>query len=298
MVGVTASDDSSRLEPCRGCQAMRHDQRVNRQHDYLLDNKDAAAGARLAALAEVFDPVTFRHLDSLGIAPGCCCWEVGAGAPTVPRWLGGRVGAQGRVLATDIDVGRISEPILQVEVRRHDVGRDDPPAEYFDLVHARLVLVHVVQRQRALRVMIESLKPGGWLLLEDADPDLQPLASPDESGPEQLLANRVRHAFRLLMRQRGVDLAYGRTLPRLFREAGLAEVQADAYFPITGPACAALERATVEQIGGQLVTAGLCSALEVSQHLANLAAGGLDLATAPLVSAWGRRPYPRGRPVV
>ena len=80
-----------------------------------------------------------------------------------------------------------------VEVRRHDVGADEPPAEAFDLVHARLVLVHVTGRDRALRSMVECLRPGGWLLLEDADPALQPLLCPDEYGPEQRLANRVRH---------------------------------------------------------------------------------------------------------
>ncbi|WP_431933895.1 methyltransferase domain-containing protein [Nonomuraea jabiensis] len=41
-----------------------------------------------------------------------------------------------------------------VEVRRHDVARSDPPDEVFDLVHARLVLVHVADRDRALRSMI------------------------------------------------------------------------------------------------------------------------------------------------
>lgn len=71
------------------------------------------------------------------------------------------------------------------------------------------------------------------LLLEDADPGLQPLLCPDESGPEQRLANRLRSGFRALMAARGADLTYGRTLPRLLREAGLEEVQADAYFPIT-----------------------------------------------------------------
>ncbi|MGW0194135.1 class I SAM-dependent methyltransferase [Nonomuraea sp. NPDC003201] len=57
-----------------------------------------------------------------------------------------------------------------VEVRRHDVARSDPPDEAFDLVHARLVLVHVADRERALRSMIAALKPGGRLLLKDADP--------------------------------------------------------------------------------------------------------------------------------
>lgn len=156
-------------------------------------------------------------------------------------------------------------------------------------MHARLVLVHVPDRERALRSMIKSLRPGGRLLVEDADPALQPLLCPDEYGPEQQLANRLRHSFRQLLADSGADLAYGRKLPRLLREAGLRNVQADAYFPVTAPACAALENATIRQIRERLVAGGHATDQEIDRHLANVAAGGMDLATAPMISAWGRK---------
>ncbi len=346
---------------------------------YLLDNQRAEAGTRFAALAELFDPVTFRHLDTLGIAEGWSCWEVGAGGPSVIRGLAERVGPSGRVLATDIDTswigshasgragvsgpgdgsglaggsgmsggsgladgsGLVGESAVEDEsglargpglaggsgvdggsgraggsgvgggsgladgsglaggsgvgggsvvVLRHDVAADPPPAEQFDLVHARLVLVHVRDRARALASMLSCLRPGGWLLLEDADPALQPLLCPDESGPAEELANRLRRGFRQLLAGRGAELAYGRTLPRLLRSAGLTQLGADAYFPITSPACAVLEAATVRHIRAELINAGLATAEEVEQHLANVATGQLDLATAPMISAWGRRP--------
>jgi hypothetical protein len=119
---------------------------------------------------------------------------------------------------------------------------------------------------------------------------MQPLACPDESGPAQRLANKLTRDFRTLMAQRGVDLSYGRTLPRLLRDAGLVDVEADAFFPITGAACALLEQATVTQILDRLITAGLATDEEVDQHLDNVAAGLLDLATSPMISAWGRKP--------
>jgi hypothetical protein len=50
-----------------------------REHGYLLDNKQAEAGARFDALAALFDPWTFRHIDDLGIGDGWRCREVGAG---------------------------------------------------------------------------------------------------------------------------------------------------------------------------------------------------------------------------
>jgi SAM-dependent methyltransferase len=235
--------------------------------------------------------VTFRHVGRLGVSAGMRCWEVGAGGPSVPSGPAERVGPAGSVLATDIDVSWIGDvPGGVTEARRHDVAADPPPPGGFDLVHTRLVLVHVTDRAEALRRMVQALRPGGRPLLEDADPGLQPLLCPDESGPEQRLANRLRSGFRALTAQRGADLAYGRTLPRLLRAAGLDDVRADAYFPITGPACATLEAATVRQIRGLLVSEGLATDGEIDRHPANVATGRLDLATAPMVSAWGRRP--------
>ncbi|MGH9062602.1 MAG: methyltransferase domain-containing protein [Acidimicrobiales bacterium] len=262
-----------------------------RDEGYLLDNRQAEAGARFDALSTLFDPSTFRHIDGLGIREGWRCWEVGAGGPSVPGWLAQRVGPGGRVVATDIDVSWMTEaPDAGYEVLRHDVGAEEPPAGTFDLVHARLVLVHVPRRDDALRRMVAVLRPGGWLLLEDADPALQPLICPDEHGPEQELANRLRHGFRALLAQRGAELAYGRTLPRLLREAGLAGVQADAFFPMASQACSVLERATVEQVRDRLVSEGIATDEEIERHLRSVTAGRLDLATSPMISAWGRKP--------
>jgi SAM-dependent methyltransferase len=263
---------------------------VARDEGYLLDNQQTEAGRRFEALAELFDPVTFRHIAGLGITTGWRCWEVGAGGTSVPAWLTGQVGASGRVLATDIDPAWMPRSGAPFEVLRHDVGVDEPPAGPFDLVHARLVLVHVPRRASALAAMVRALRPGGWLLLEDADPALQPLICPDESGAAEALANRLRQGFRALLAQRGADLAFGRTLPRLLREAGLVDVEADAFFPLTSPACSALETATVLQLRERMVAAGIATDDEIDEHLANVATGRLDLATAPLISAWGRKP--------
>ncbi|WEO98085.1 methyltransferase [Streptomyces sp. FXJ1.172] len=263
---------------------------MTRSDGYLLANRQNEAGRRFDAFATLFDPVTFRHLEGLGIGPGWRCWEVGAGGTSVVSWLAEKVGPTGEVVATDIDTSLLgTTPHPRVEVRIHDVGTEEPPGEGFDLVHARLVLVHVPDREQALRSMIRALRPGGGLLVEDADPALQPLICPDEHGPEQRLANRLRHGFRKLLAERGADLSYGRKLPRLLREAGLHEVEADAYFPMTSPACTVLEAATVRQIRARLVAAGLATDEEIDQHLANVEAGSMDLATAPMISAWGKK---------
>ncbi|MFI5974447.1 methyltransferase [Streptomyces sp. NPDC051452] len=262
---------------------------MTRSDRYLLDNQQSEAGRRFDAFATLFDPATFRHIEGLGIEPGWRCWEVGAGGTSVVSWLAAKVGPTGEVVATDIDTSLLV-PLAHppVDVRIHDVGAEEPPGEGFDLVHARLVLVHLPDRERALRSMIRALRPGGRLLIEDADPALQPLLCPDEHGPEQQLANRLRQGIRTLLAERGADLSYGRKLPRLLREAGLREVEADAYFPVTSP-CTALEAATVRQIRDRLVAAGLATDEEIDRHLTAVEKGHMDLATAPMISAWGKK---------
>lgn len=258
--------------------------------NYLLDNRSTASGGRFAALSDLFDGATERHIDTLGIGPGARCWEVGAGGPAVPRLLARRVGPGGHVLATDLEVSWIDEVPPVVEVRRHDVAADEPPAGGFDLVHARLVFTHVPERAAALHAMAAALRPGGWLLVEDFDVALQPLACPHPLGADEERANRVRAGFVDLLGHRGVDMRFGRSLPDRLRELGLTGVAADASFPVALPAAARLEAANVTQVHDGLIAHGHATAEDLDAHLVVLASGRLDIATPPLYSCWGRRP--------
>ncbi|MVO86959.1 methyltransferase domain-containing protein [Streptomyces sp. p1417] len=263
---------------------------MTRIDGHVLAGPPREAAARCTAFAALFDPTTFRHIERLGVGPGWRCWEVGATSTSVVSWLAKRVGPTGLVLATAVDTAPLrSAARPPVQVRTHDLGADAPPPETFDFVHARLVLTRVPDREQALRSMVRALRPGGRLLVEEADPALQPHACPDEHGPEQELANRLRDGVRTLLAERGTDLAYGRVLPRLLRAAGLRQVEADAYFPLVSPAGAALESATVEQVRADLVDAGLATHDDVERHLAHVAEHAVDPASAPLVSAWARK---------
>ncbi|GAQ61338.1 class I SAM-dependent methyltransferase [Streptomyces scabiei] len=262
-----------------------------RTDGYLLDQRQAETGQGPDAFATLFDPTTFRHMEGFGLGSGWRCWEVGAGGATVVSWLAKKVGPTGKVIATDTDISWAVPSVTRppVEAFVHHLGVDQPPGDGFDLVHARLALAHAPDRESALLSMIRALRPGGRLLIEDADPALQPLACLEESGPEQQLANRLREAVRTLLVERGIDPAHGRRLPRLLRAAGLRGVGADAYFPVASPACAALESSTVGRLRAALVTANLATEEEIDRHLADVASGALDIAAPPLISAWGRK---------
>jgi hypothetical protein len=253
---------------------------------YLLANRSPEAADRFAALSDTFDEWTQRRLLALGLRAGWSCWEVGAGGPRIPGWLARQVGTTGQVLATDIDVSWLPDD-APYEVRRHDVTTDPPPAERFDLVHVRLVLTHVPQRAEALRRMAMALRPGGWMVVEDFDVSIQPRACPDAATDDEERANRVRAGFIELLLGRGVDPVLGRTLRKRLVALGLADVGAEAYSPLAVPATRALERANTLQVRDGLVALGLAD--DVDRHLEALAAGRIEIATPPLVTAWGRR---------
>ena len=47
--------------------------------------------------------------------------------------------------------------------------RDDLPDAHFHLIHARLVLIHLPERDAVLERLVTALRPGGWLVIEDFD---------------------------------------------------------------------------------------------------------------------------------
>jgi SAM-dependent methyltransferase len=51
----------------------------------------------------------------------------------------------------------------------HDIRVDSLPEAAFDFVDARWLLHHLAEPALAIRRMIAALRPGGWLLLEEAD---------------------------------------------------------------------------------------------------------------------------------
>lgn len=240
-------------------------------------------------LSALYDPATFHRIEQLGIVAGWRCWEAGAGSGTVAQWLSERAGGTGHVVATDVNPEALATSRgVDVEVLRHDLSTQAAPGEDFDLVHARLLLEHVPDHAAALATMAGAVRPGGWLLAESADPMLQPLACPDETGPAQALANKVRLAIWTLD-SHSSQKRFGRTLPRLLRAAGLSEVRAEVCFPLGGPDAVRLQRTLTERRTDRLLASGLLAQEELDQHLADLDAG-LDLAAFPVISAWGRKP--------
>lgn len=146
---------------------MSEDDYQTERHYRTRDDQVDIERLRLSMLAEARDPKTFGLLSRVGIAEGMHCLEVGAGAGSVSAWLADKVGSTGRVMSTDIDLQFHAEMPANVIVRKHDIENDALPREHFDIVHARAVLQHVPSRDEVMGKLVEALKPGGWLVIED-----------------------------------------------------------------------------------------------------------------------------------
>jgi ubiquinone/menaquinone biosynthesis C-methylase UbiE len=137
---------------------------------YVFANEGERAEFRYRDLSTLYDSQTVTHLTKLGVDTGWSCLEVGAGGGSIAAWLCERVGKSGCVLATDIELCfLLMLPFGNLQVRRHDVRMGGLPKREFDLVHARLVLMHLPGRELALERMIEAVKPGGWIVVEEFD---------------------------------------------------------------------------------------------------------------------------------
>ncbi|WP_329315958.1 class I SAM-dependent methyltransferase [Streptomyces sp. NBC_01262] len=133
---------------------------------YAFDNDDPEAADRHGYLAEIFDGLTAQRLSGLGDLTGRRCLEVGAGGGSIARWLARATGPAGRVLATDINT-RYLGPGTDYEVLRHDLSTEPVPEGPWDVIHARMVLLHLPRRREILHRLAAALAPGGALVVED-----------------------------------------------------------------------------------------------------------------------------------
>lgn len=254
---------------------------------YVFDNSAPQARARLAALAEVHDAGTIRHLLARGVSDGWTCLEIGGGGGTITRWLSDRVGSAGYVLTTDIDtrflatVGRAN-----VEVRRHDILADPLPDARFDLAYARAVLEHLPDPDLAIDRMVTALKPAGWLVVEDMEATPSGFMREAVDRPSKTLL-----AMRRVIADAGADSGLGLTLGRRLRARGLMHVGHEGRVQMCrgNSAAARLARLNCEQLRAPILATGVTAA-EFEADLTRLDDEDFEWRSPTLWTAWGQRP--------
>jgi ubiquinone/menaquinone biosynthesis C-methylase UbiE len=266
---------------------------------YLFDNAAPQAAQRLGSLAALHDPTTVRHLEALGVSEGWRCWEVGGGGGSIATWLARHVGQRGHVLVTDIDPRYLAAQealgLGNTQILRHDVAHDPLPPEPFDLIHARLVLIHVPTAEQVLSHLVLALKPGGCLLVEDYDPRFLDRTFPTaERSAAAAVFARAFEAVAQLLELHGNPRGWGRGLYQRLRAAGLVDVGMEGHLAVWtgGSERAALDRANFEQVRTEAVERGLLTPQEIDEVLGLLEDPTFAFSSPVMFSAWGRRPTP------
>jgi ubiquinone/menaquinone biosynthesis C-methylase UbiE len=236
---------------------------------YLFGNAGSETPARFAALSTLYDAGTIRRFEALGVREEWHCLEVGGGGGSIAEWLADRVGPKGPVLVTDIDPRFLVTSRLNLKVQAHDIVHDPLPKQVFDLVHARLVLMHLPGRGKALRRMLAALKPGGWFIAEEFD-SVSLSTDPSLGSGEVFLKTHV--AFSRHLANGGVERRFGRLLLNQLRRHGLADISAEASMSMwqSGSAGVSLMRANYLQARQQMIGAGYITEQEFEEDLLRL----------------------------
>lgn len=262
------------------------------QRGYLLDDDHERGRVRLSLVERLEDPATIALLERLGVVPGWRCLEVGAGHGSIAEWLTTRVGRAGRVVATDVDTIFLEERGLAgLEVRRHDLVRDELEREAFHLVHARHVLVHIPEREAVLRKLARALRPGGVLLIEE--PDIA-TDGPDPSASEQDRETYARVAPEIhgFLAARGLGLRTGARMYGWMRAIGLEDVSAEGRirtFRGGDPAARSPHMLAFRDLAPALVTAGGVGGKDLAAFLALADDPGFAWRESLTIATWGRR---------
>jgi len=257
--------------------------RINDEADQIAREHD-----RLRVLARVRDPSTRATLESIGIAAGWTCCDVGSGAGTIAAWMADRVAPEGRVLSVDVDT-RFQPQHAGVDVRTLDVTSEPIGADEFDVVHARGVLQHIAQREAVLDSMIAAARPGGWIVVSDVDWiqfDEQEIPEPFRTLSSTLRA--------LSTNTHGYDGAWGRRLPRAFTSRGLeaVDVRGETWTMRGGTDSAEWYVAALERALGVVPADAFPTGLDTRAAIAQAREPGFVILSPISVTAVGRRPAP------
>jgi hypothetical protein len=167
------------------------------------------------------------------------------------------------------------------------------PPSSFDLVTSRLVLVNIPQPEQVVSEAVALTKPGGWAAFHEADWVCH-LCDPPLAAWTALVDLFVRYSER-----NGIDPYIGRRVPRLLRDAGIADVAINplvaVYPPGHGRRSILLDFA--DNLSDRLIDERLVSDAELRELKAalgeHLAAPDTVVVSCLIFQVWGRKALER-----
>jgi SAM-dependent methyltransferase len=267
--------------------------------EYVFGSSDIEQ-QRLVDQAAALEPQTRWLLDRLGVGAGWRVADVGCGPIGILDLLSERVGPKGKVVGIEREQRFADMARREIEKRRlknirvveGDALSPGEGSEPFDLVHERLVLLNLPQRDQLTVVgqMVSRLKPGGLIALQEYD--AVSLVCYPEHPSWTILLDAYADAFR----SRGGNRATGRTLHSLLRSTGVGsiEMKVHARHLEVGDSQRTVLLTLVELMRERIVALGRFSESEFKQHRKRLLQHLKDPDTLVidrlLIQAWGRKP--------
>ena len=187
---------------------------------------------RLQLLARERWPGTAALLGRAGLAPGMTTIDLGCGGGNVTMEIARLVAP---ALATGIDMDEVklalareaatAAGIANIQFRAMNLHDWHEPAAY-DVVYARFVLQHLSQPVQMLRQMWEAVRPGGVVIVEDADFDGW-TSYPPSSG-----LDFFTRTYAQVIRNSGGDHSMARKLYAYFLQAGIGQPDVQVNQPV------------------------------------------------------------------
>ena len=259
---------------------------------FAADFARDAERSRLSILERTLDPITTGHLERLAFGGGQLprrCLEMGAGGGSIARWLGERVDPGATVVAADLDTHYLVGLPPAVEVRQVDLTTDTLEPLHFDLVHCRLLLLHLADPMAALQKLADSVAPGGVLLVEEWDYATTHAYQHDHPLAETV--NRVNEALFDLTLSMGINVWLGRDLPDMVEATGLRDVDHVGSLRITrGTPESTMQKASATLLRPALVGRNLAVEADVDDWFRALSDPTFRMIDYTTISVWGRRP--------
>jgi ubiquinone/menaquinone biosynthesis C-methylase UbiE len=188
---------------------------------------------RLRLLSRERWPDTAALFARAGLRPGMRCVDLGCGPGEVTMEIARLVAPGGSVTGVDMDQVKLdlarqaaaARGLGNVEFRQLNVGDWDEPGGY-DAVYCRFLLQHLSRPLDVLRRMWAGVRPGGVLIVEDADFDGWSCHPPNEGF------DFFVRTYAQALQRRGGDHAMGRKLYASFLAAGIPRPQVALVQPV------------------------------------------------------------------
>lgn len=250
---------------------------------------------RLKVLARAHWPNTAELFDRVGIHAGMRCLDLGCGGGEVTFEIARLIGPGGHVTGIDMDEVKLAlaresgreRGLTNLEFRAANVNEWSEPGSY-DLVYCRFLLEHLRRPIDLVREMWAAVKPGGSIVVEDADFD-GVFCHPADEG----FAFWAR-AFPKVLESHGGDPTIGRKLYNHFLDAGIPSpvVRLVQRVDVVGEE-KTLPSMTIDATADAIVAAGIATRDELETARESLAAFAADPQTViggpRIFQIWARR---------